>query len=46
VIAAQKEAESYGTLLDGRGPSAATTFEDVYEEMPNHLRQQRQEMGV
>jgi 2-oxoisovalerate dehydrogenase E1 component alpha subunit len=30
VAAAQKEAESYGTLLDGHIPSAATMFEDVY----------------
>jgi 2-oxoisovalerate dehydrogenase E1 component alpha subunit len=46
VAAAQKEAESYGTLLDGHIPSAATMFEDVYAEMPEHLRRQRQEMGV
>jgi len=46
VAAAQKEAESYGTLIDGRIPSAATMFEDVYEEMPEHLRRQRQELGV
>ena len=46
VIAAQKEAESYGTLLDGQIPSAATLFEDVYETMPEHLRRQRQELGV
>lgn len=46
VAAAQKEAESYGTLLDGQIPSAATIFEDVYETMPEHLRRQRQELGV
>ncbi|HEY9028059.1 MAG TPA: 3-methyl-2-oxobutanoate dehydrogenase (2-methylpropanoyl-transferring) subunit alpha [Burkholderiaceae bacterium] len=46
VTAAQKEAESYGTLNDGRIPSAATMFEDVYKEMPEHLRQQRQQLGV
>ncbi|HSH89040.1 MAG TPA: 3-methyl-2-oxobutanoate dehydrogenase (2-methylpropanoyl-transferring) subunit alpha [Ramlibacter sp.] len=46
VAAAQKEAESYGTLLDGHIPSAAAIFEDVYETMPAHLRRQRQEMGV
>ena len=44
--AAQKEAESYGTLNDGRIPSAASMFEDVYKEMPEHLRRQRQELGV
>jgi 2-oxoisovalerate dehydrogenase E1 component alpha subunit len=46
VAAAQKEAESHGTLLDGRIPSAATIFEDVYETMPAHLRRQRQELGI
>ncbi|MEB2348889.1 MAG: thiamine pyrophosphate-dependent enzyme [Comamonadaceae bacterium] len=46
IIAAQKEAESYGTLLDGRVPSAATMFEDVYKDMPEHLRRQRQQLGV
>ncbi len=46
VIAAQKEAESHGTLLDGRVPSAATVFDDVYKELPEHLRRQRQQMGV
>ncbi|MBC5767273.1 3-methyl-2-oxobutanoate dehydrogenase (2-methylpropanoyl-transferring) subunit alpha [Ramlibacter albus] len=46
VAAAQKEAESYGTLLDGHIPSAATMFEDVYAVMPEHLRRQRQQMGV
>ena len=46
VIAAQKEAETYGTLLDGHIPSAASMFEDVYKDMPEHLRRQRQELGV
>jgi len=46
VIAAQKEAEQYGTLSDGRIPGAAAMFEDVYKEMPEHLRRQRQELGV
>jgi 2-oxoisovalerate dehydrogenase E1 component alpha subunit len=46
VAAAQKEAESHGTLLDGRISSAATIFEDVYETMPAHLRRQRQELGI
>jgi 2-oxoisovalerate dehydrogenase E1 component alpha subunit len=40
VAAAQKEAESYGTLLDGHIPSAASMFEDVYKDMPAHLRGQ------
>ena len=46
VIAAQKEAETHGTLLDGRVPSAATMFDDVYKDMPEHLRRQRQQLGV
>jgi 2-oxoisovalerate dehydrogenase E1 component alpha subunit len=46
VLAAQKEAEQYGTLIDGRVPSAASMFEDVYKEMPEHLRRQRQQLGV
>ncbi|QNA89147.1 3-methyl-2-oxobutanoate dehydrogenase (2-methylpropanoyl-transferring) subunit alpha [Massilia sp. Dwa41.01b] len=46
VIAAQKEAEQFGTLADGRVPSAASMFEDVYKDMPEHLRRQRQQLGV
>ncbi|MEN3275909.1 MAG: 2-oxoisovalerate dehydrogenase component alpha subunit [Massilia sp.] len=46
VLAAQKEAEQYGTLADGRVPSAASMFEDVYKDMPEHLRRQRQQLGV
>lgn len=46
VAAAQKEAESHGTLLDGHIPSASTMFEDVYAEVPAHLREQRQQLGV
>ncbi|WP_425274300.1 thiamine pyrophosphate-dependent enzyme [Pseudomonas kitaguniensis] len=46
VIAAQKQAEQYGTLAGGQIPSAATMFEDVYKEMPEHLKRQRQELGV
>jgi 2-oxoisovalerate dehydrogenase E1 component alpha subunit len=46
VVSAQKEAEQYGTLADGRVPGAASMFEDVYKDMPEHLRRQRQELGV
>lgn len=46
IAAAQKEAESFGTLADGNVHSAATMFEDVYKELPPHLRCQRQELGV
>ncbi|HQY28109.1 MAG TPA: thiamine pyrophosphate-dependent enzyme, partial [Burkholderiaceae bacterium] len=44
VIAAQKEAERYGTLLDGRVPPADTIFEDVYAQMPAHLLRQREQL--
>ena len=43
VQAAAKEAEGYGTLLDGRVASSKSIFEDVFEEMPEHLRRQRHE---
>jgi len=46
VLAALKEAEQHGTLVNGHVPSAASIFEDVYETMPEHLRRQRQELGV
>ncbi|MWV18483.1 3-methyl-2-oxobutanoate dehydrogenase (2-methylpropanoyl-transferring) subunit alpha [Pseudomonas sp. L-22-4S-12] len=46
VLAAQKEAESHGSLVDGHVFSAASMFEDVYKELPEHLRRQRQELGV
>jgi 2-oxoisovalerate dehydrogenase E1 component alpha subunit len=45
VRAAGKEAESYGTLNHGPFLSPKTMFEDVFKEMPPHLRRQRQQMG-
>ncbi|GGH53376.1 3-methyl-2-oxobutanoate dehydrogenase (2-methylpropanoyl-transferring) subunit alpha [Frigidibacter albus] len=45
VQAAQKEAEQIGTLHSGRRPSPAEMFNDVYAEMPPHLRRQRQLAG-
>ncbi|HJQ61009.1 MAG TPA: 3-methyl-2-oxobutanoate dehydrogenase (2-methylpropanoyl-transferring) subunit alpha [Vineibacter sp.] len=45
VIAAQKEAESHGTLHSGPHPSARDMFEGVYAEMPPHVRRQRQQAG-
>ena len=41
-----KEAESYGTIDQGTKPSVKSMFEDVYKEMPWHLRRQRQEAGA
>lgn len=46
VAAAQQEAESRGSLLDGHVFSAAAIFDDVYKDMPAHLRRQRQQLGV
>ncbi|MDE2376643.1 3-methyl-2-oxobutanoate dehydrogenase (2-methylpropanoyl-transferring) subunit alpha [Bradyrhizobium sp.] len=46
VLEAAREAESYGTLHEGPKPSSASMFEDVYKEMPRHLREQRQQLGV
>ena len=46
VATAQKEAERYGTLADGHVRSPAEMFEDVYKVMPEHLRSQRQELGI
>jgi 2-oxoisovalerate dehydrogenase E1 component alpha subunit len=46
VIAAQKEAEGYGTLHSDKRPSARDMFEGVFAEMPPHLRRQRQQAGV
>jgi len=41
-----REAEKFGTLDSGPHFSTKTMFEDVYKEMPPHLRRQRQELGV
>jgi 2-oxoisovalerate dehydrogenase E1 component alpha subunit len=41
-----REAQKYGTLDSGPHFSTKTMFEDVYKEMPPHLRRQRQELGA
>jgi 2-oxoisovalerate dehydrogenase E1 component alpha subunit len=46
VLEAAREAERHGTLHDGPTPSPASMFEDVYKDMPRHLREQRQQLGV
>ena len=43
---ADREAQKFGTLDSGQHFSTKTMFEDVYKEMPPHLRRQRQELGV
>ncbi|MFI5443978.1 3-methyl-2-oxobutanoate dehydrogenase (2-methylpropanoyl-transferring) subunit alpha [Polaromonas sp. UC242_47] len=44
VSAAFKEAERYGSLAAGHMASAAAMFEDVYQDMPAHLQQQREQL--
>ncbi|MEO7160552.1 MAG: 3-methyl-2-oxobutanoate dehydrogenase (2-methylpropanoyl-transferring) subunit alpha [Polaromonas sp.] len=44
VGAALKEAERYGSLSGGHMAGAAAMFEDVYQDMPAHLQQQRQQL--
>jgi 2-oxoisovalerate dehydrogenase E1 component alpha subunit len=46
VVAAQKEAESYGSLSSGHVHDASTMFDDVYKDMPAHLKRQRDELGA
>jgi 2-oxoisovalerate dehydrogenase E1 component alpha subunit len=43
---AARAAERYGTMENGPHFSPKTMFEDVFKEMPWHLRRQRQELGV
>ena len=45
VNAALKEAERYGTLQGGHSPPPASMFEDVYKDMPAHLREQLLQAG-
>jgi 2-oxoisovalerate dehydrogenase E1 component alpha subunit len=40
VLAAQKQAESFGTLQDGHIPPIESMFQDVYRDMPAHLKRQ------
>lgn len=46
VRAANAEASAIGTLGEGQGPDRGTMFDDVFKEMPPHLRRQRQQVGV
>jgi 2-oxoisovalerate dehydrogenase E1 component alpha subunit len=46
VIAAQKEAEQYGSMVSGHVFSPAEMFEGIYKDMPEHLRAQRQQLGI
>jgi len=44
--AALKEALRYGSVLDGHIPPLASMFEDVYKEMPPHLREQMRQAAA
>ena len=44
VLAAWKEAISYGTMTDGPKLDVREMFDDVYAEMPEHLKLQRQQL--
>jgi len=46
VSRALKEAETHGLLGSDNRPGAADMFNDVYKELPEHLRRQRQQLGV
>ncbi len=46
VIGYQKASEALGTFLSPQMLSPTAIFQGVYEEMPEHLRRQRQEMGA
>ncbi len=46
VRAVGREAEKVGVLGSGRAHSRESMFEDVYKEMPWHLREQRDESGA
>jgi 2-oxoisovalerate dehydrogenase E1 component alpha subunit len=41
-----KEALRYGSVLDGHIPPLATMFEDVYKDMPPHLREQMRQAAA
>ncbi len=46
VQVAYKEAEAIGTFQNGPHPAASSIFDDVYSELPWHLKAQRQEAGL
>ena len=46
VVAALKQAESYGSLSGGHLAGAATMFDDVFEQLPAHLQRQREQLDA
>jgi len=45
VVSAYKEATSYGDLANGPYPPSSTIFTEVYETVPWHVQEQREELG-
>ena len=45
VMAAYKEACTFGDLANGPYPPASTIFTEVYEQVPWHVQEQREELG-
>ena len=43
---AWKEAESFGTLEDGPHWPLESMFDDVFKDIPPHLRRQRRKLGM
>ncbi|MCI0491492.1 MAG: 3-methyl-2-oxobutanoate dehydrogenase (2-methylpropanoyl-transferring) subunit alpha [Planctomycetes bacterium] len=46
VVASLAHAESFGSLASGLGHSPSTMFDDVYTNLPDHLRNQLREMQI
>ncbi|WP_082547308.1 thiamine pyrophosphate-dependent enzyme [Rhizobium rhizoryzae] len=46
VVEVQKRVEAAGTMIDPKPIPGATIFKGVYADMPEHIRRQRQELGV
>ena len=45
VMTAYKEACEFGDLASGPYPPASTIFTEVYETVPWHVQEQREELG-
>jgi 2-oxoisovalerate dehydrogenase E1 component alpha subunit len=45
VMSAYKEACEFGDLASGPYPPASTIFTEVYETVPWHVQEQREELG-
>ena len=45
IDAAFADADSHGSVKSGAVPDPTTMFDDVYAELPRHLREQREQVG-